>query len=84
MLNSVKDYKIYIDIFNCIMDLALNKYMKLTLKQQYMLSVLHNQCYTCWCSGDFRSQDISSHDIDLPNQNILFPGSEELICLELQ
>ena len=84
MLNSVKDYKRYIDILNCILDLPLNKCMKLTLKQQFMLSVLYNEYYTCWCSGDFRSQDISSHDIDLPNQNSLFPGSEELICLELK
>ena len=38
--------------------------MKLTLGQQYMFSVLHNQCHACWCSGGFRSQGISRHVID--------------------
>ena len=61
MLKLFKDYKGSIHILNCILDL-----MKLTLKQQYMymLSVIHSQCYTCWCSGDFRSQGISKHGID--------------------
>ena len=30
--------------------------MKLTLEQQYILSVLHSQYHACWCSGDFRIQ----------------------------
>ena len=40
--------------------------MALTLEQQYMLSVLHNQYmyHAYWCSGDFRSQGISRHGID--------------------
>ena len=37
--------------------------MKLTLEQQYLLSVLHSQYHACWCSGDFRSQCISRHGI---------------------
>ena len=51
--------------------------MKLTLKQQYMLSVLYFQYHACWCTGDFRSQCISRHGIDL--WNIPSPASEELI-----
>ena len=37
--------------------------MKSTLKQQYMLSVLHSQYHACWCSSDFRSQGISRNGI---------------------
>ena len=35
--------------------------MKLTLDQQYMLSVLHSQYNACWCYGEFRSQGINRH-----------------------
>ena len=52
--------------------------MKLTLEQQNMLSVLHSQYHACWCSGDFRSQGISRHDIEPQSQNILSPASKEL------
>ena len=38
--------------------------MKLTLEQQYMLSVQQSQYLACWCSGDFRSQGIIRLDID--------------------
>ena len=48
--------------------------MEWTVKQQYMLSVLHTQYHVCWCSGDFRSQSISSHGIDPQSQNILSPA----------
>ena len=64
MLNSFKDYKWYIPILNCILDLACPKWMKSTVEQQYMLSTLHWQYHVCWCSGDFRSQGISRHGID--------------------
>ena len=37
--------------------------MKSTLKQQYMLSVLHSQYHACWCSSNFRSQGISRNGI---------------------
>ena len=40
--------------------------MKLTLEQQYTLSVLHSQYYACWYSGGFRNQGISMHGIDSP------------------
>ena len=40
MLNSFNDYKRYIKILNHIFDLAWPKWMKWTLKQQYMLSIL--------------------------------------------
>ena len=32
-----------------------------------LLSVLHSQYHACWCTGDFESQCISRHDIDLQN-----------------
>ena len=60
-LNCFKDYKRYIHILNHILDLVWHEYMKLTLEQQYMLTVLHNQYHACWCSGHFRSQGISRH-----------------------
>ena len=41
MLNCFKDYNRYINMLNHILDLAWAKSIKLTLKQQYMLSVLH-------------------------------------------
>ena len=43
MLTCFKDYERYIHILNCILDLAWPKSMKLTLEQQYMLSVLQSQ-----------------------------------------
>ena len=64
MLNCFNDYKRYINIFNHISDLIWAKYMKFSLEQQYMLSVLHKQHHACWCTGDFRSQSISRHGID--------------------
>ena len=60
MLNCFKDYKRYILILNCILDLAWHKEMKLTL-EQYMLSVLHSLYHACWRSVNFRSQDIIRH-----------------------
>ena len=63
MLNCFKDYKKYIHIFNNILDLAWPKWMKLTLEQQYMFSVLLCQYHACWCSGNFMSQGISKHGI---------------------
>ena len=53
--------------------------MKLTLEQQYILTVLQSQYHFCWCFGNFRSQGISRHDIDPQSRNILSPASEELI-----
>ena len=47
MLNCFEDYKTYIHIFNPILDLALPILMELTLKQQYMLCVMHSQCQAC-------------------------------------
>ena len=82
MLTCFKDHKIYIHILNHILDLAWLKSMKLTLEQQYMLSVLHDQYHACWSSGDFRSQGISRHGIDLKSQNISSAASEELISLK--
>ena len=64
MLNCFKDYETYIHVFNRILDLAWSKELKLTLEQQYMLSVLYSQYHACWCSGGFRSQGISRHGID--------------------
>ena len=78
MLNCFKDYKRYIHILNHISNLAWPKWMKLSLEQHYMLYVLHSQYHACWCTGDFRSQCISRHDIDLQSRNIPSPASEEL------
>ena len=77
MPSCFKDYKRYIHILNHTLDLVWPKYMKLTLKQQYM-SVLHNQYHACWCTGDFRSQCISRHDINPQSWNILSSVSEPL------
>ena len=77
MLNCLKDYKRSIHILNHILDLAWPKWLKLTLEQKYMLSVLYSQYHACWCSGDFRSQGIR-HGMDPQSQNIPSPASEEL------
>ena len=50
--------------------------MKLSLEQQYMLSVLNSECHACWCPVDFISYAISS--IDPQSRNIPSPASEEL------
>ena len=83
VLNCFKDYKIYIHIFNGILDLAWPKLMKLTLEQQYMLSVLRSQYYACWCTGDFRSQGTSRHGIDPQSGKIPSPAPEELKVLHI-
>ena len=51
--------------------------MELTIKQQYMLSVLQSQYHACWCTGDLRSQCISKHGVDPQSRNIPSPASEE-------
>ena len=64
MLNCSKDHNIYIYI--CIFtfwNASWPKQMKLTMEQQYVLSVLHIQVHARWCSGDFSSQVISMHGI---------------------
>ena len=48
------------------------------MEQSYMLAILYWQYHACWFPGDFGSQGISRHGIDLQNQNIPFPVSEEL------
>ena len=53
--------------------------MELSLKQQYMLSVLNSEYHACWCTGDFRSQGIIRHGIDPQSRNIPSLESEELI-----
>ena len=55
--------------------------MKLSLEQEYMLSVLHSRYHACWWSGDFRSQSINMHGIDPKSRNIPSPASEELMLL---
>ena len=78
MLDCFNDCKISIHILNRMLDLACPLSMKLTLEQQYMLSVLHGQYHACWCSGDFRSQGINRHGIDPKSWNIPFAASEDL------
>ena len=82
MLNCFKDYERCIHILNRILDLAGPKWVKLTLEQQHMLSVLHSQYHACWYSGDFRSQSISRHDIDPQSRNVSSPASEELMLTQ--
>ena len=79
MLNCFKDYKRNTYILTRIFDLACSKSVKLTLIQEYILSFLRRQKLVCWCSGDFRSQGISRHGIDLQSRNILFPASKEFL-----
>ena len=43
-----------------------------------MLSAIHNQYHTCWCTGDFRSQYIR-HSITLQCRNIPTLASEVLL-----
>ena len=64
---------------NHVLALAGRKYVKLTLEQQYMLSVLHSQYHACWCSGDFESQGISRRGIGQISRNIPSLASGELI-----
>ena len=52
--------------------------MKLTLEQQYILSVPHSQYHAWRCSGDFRSQSIIRYGIDPQSRNIPSLASEEL------
>ena len=66
MLNCIKDYKRYVHFLNRVWDFAWSKSTKSTLEQQCMLSVLHSQYHAFWCSGDFRSQNITRHGIDHP------------------
>ena len=55
--------------------------MRLILEQQYMVSVLNSQYHACWCTGDFKSQWIGRHGIDLQIRDIPSPVSEELISV---
>ena len=48
------------------------------MEQPYVLPILYCQCHACWCTGDFRSQCISRHGIDLQSRNIPSLASEEL------
>ena len=78
MMNCFNVYKRYIHILNRILDLAWPKLMKLTLEQQYMLSVLHSQYHACWCTVDSKSKWINKNGIDSEARNIPSPASEVL------
>ena len=73
MQNCFKDYKRYLHILICILNLVWPKKVKLNVEQLYMLSLLHSQYmyHACWCSGDFRSQCISRHGIGPHSRNIV-------------
>ena len=84
MLNCFKDYKRYIHTSNHILDFAWPKLMKLTLKWQYMLSVLHSQYHACWCSGDLTHWGQVTHIcvgnlIIIGSDNGLSPGRRQAI-----
>ena len=51
------------------------------MEQPYMLPILYWWYLACWCSGDFRSQNISRHGIDPQSWNIPSPASEELMII---
>ena len=78
MLNCFKDYKSCIHIlyhtFYCIQQ----KKTIFTMKQPYMLVIIHYWYHACWCLGDLKTQAISRHGIDQININILYVASEEL------
>ena len=59
------EHKTYIYILCHSSTLIWHRWLKPYLKQDKDLPILHSQCHGCWCPGDARSQDISSHDIDL-------------------
>ena len=52
--------------------------MKLTLEQQYVLSVLHCQYHACWCSGDFGASASAGMVLTSQSRNIKSPASKEL------
>ena len=79
MLNCFEDYKICIHISYHILDFIQQKKIKVTMEQPYVLPILYCQCHACWCTGDFRSQCINRHGIDLQSRNIPSLASEELI-----
>ena len=78
MLNCFEDYKICIHISYHILDFIQQKKIKVTMEQPYVLPILYCQCHACWCTGDFRSQCINRHGIDLQSRNIPSLASEEL------
>ena len=78
MLNCFEDYEICIHISYHILDFIQQKKIKVTMEQPYVLPILYCQCHACWCTGDFRSQCISRHGIDLQSRNIPSLASEEL------
>ena len=81
MLNFFEDYKICIHISYHILDFIQQKKIRVTMEQPYVLPILHCQCHACWCTGDFRSQCISRHGIDLQSRNIPSLASEELTLI---
>ena len=78
MLNCFEDYKICIHISYHILDFIQQKKIKVSMEQPYVLPILYCQCHACWCTGDFRSQCINRHGIDLQSRNIPSLASEEL------
>ena len=83
MLNCFEDYKICIHISYHILDFIQQKKIKVSMEQPYVLPILYCQYHACWCTGDFRSQCISRHGIDLQSRNIPSLASEELIAISI-
>ena len=65
VLNFSEGTLTYICILCHFSTLIWHRYLKSFPKQDQDLHILHSQYHGCWCSGDVRSQGISSHDIDL-------------------
>ena len=74
-----EDYQRCIHILYNILEFVLQKKTTFTMEQPYMMPILYWQYHGCWCSGDFRSQGISRHDIEPQSWNIPPPASEELM-----
>ena len=61
-----------------ILEFVLQKKIRFTMEQLYMLPILYYQYHSCWCPGDLRSHGISRHGIEQKRRNNPSVASEEL------
>ena len=78
MLNCLKDDKRCIHVSYHILDCVEEKNTTFTMKQPYMLHILHCQYHACWCPGDLRSWGVEKHGIDHIIRNTPALTSKEL------
>ena len=77
MLNWVKDYKRCTYILYHILEFVPQKKTRHIMEQPSMLPTLYCQYQSCSCPGNFRSQGIIRHGIDLQSRYIPSPASDE-------